>query len=41
MGNYEDVARKILNLGEKEAKQNGRAIKSASKSTRSILGYEE
>lgn len=40
MGNYEDVARRILNHGEKEAKESGRAIKSASKSTRSILGYE-
>lgn len=40
MGNYEEIARKILNKGEKEAKENGQAIKSASKSTRSILGYE-
>lgn len=40
MKNYEEVARQILNLGESEAKENGRAIKSASKSTRSILGYE-
>ena len=41
MGNYEDVAKKILKAGEDEAKENGKAIKSASRSTKSIFGYEE
>ncbi len=41
MGNYEDVAQRLLRVGEKEATANGKAIPSASKSTRSILGYEE
>lgn len=39
MGQYEEVVQKILRDGEKEAKEDGKTIKSASKSTKRILGY--
>lgn len=39
MGKYDKVVQKILNDGEKEARIDGRTIKSASKSTKRILGY--
>lgn len=41
MNDYEEIAKRILNMGEKEAKESGQAIRSASKSTCSILGYDE
>ena len=39
MVKYEDVVQKILSEGEKEAKEDKKTIKSASKSTKHILGY--
>lgn len=39
--NYESIARRILTEGEKSVIGNERAIKAASKSTRSLFGYDE
>lgn len=39
MAKYEEVVQKILSVGEKEAGEDKKAIKFASKSTKRILGY--
>lgn len=39
MVKYEEVVQKILSDGEKEAREDKKTIKSASKSTKRILGY--
>ena len=39
MAKYEEVVQKILSDGEKEAGEDKKTIKSASKSTKRILGY--
>lgn len=41
INNYEEIAKRILNEGEKSVTGNEKAYQSASKSTKSLFGYDE